>query len=397
MKRGKRVILLVGVVFAVLMLAGQLQAAEELKLGVFIPLSGAGTSYGIPQLHGLKMAVEEINGKGGITVAGKKYNLSLIVYDDKCVTSEGVSAFEKLINYDKVKIILGPICSHIASALAPKVGDRVILVTIGTVVSDYTEIGNPFIFRPHISVKSVAESTVDFFTKELDIRNLGIHAGKSSWTPEFLPFVQERFKKEGRELSIEYYDLAATNYYPQLTALGRKNPDAIFNMGYPNHGALCMKQLHELGIKPKHRLTYSSGTAEEFLRITPADILEGIYDCMAAPIDAAIQSGNLKAVEFKKRFTQKFGIGPSWSAGCNSYDVVYIVAKALQNAGTVTDLIKMRDALRNIGKVEETIVEYPIVNGRMFNERNEAYMRGAIRRMRSGEFQFVRWTGAFVK
>jgi len=396
MKRGKKFVVL-GIAVFMFLLAGQLQAAEEFKLGVFIPLSGAGTSYGIPQLHGLKMAVEEINGKGGITVAGKKYNLDLIVYDDKCVTSEGVNAFEKLVNSDKVKIILGPICSNIVSALAPKVGDRVILVTIGTVVTDYTEIGNPFIFRPHISVKSVAASTVDFFTKDLNIRHLGIHAGKSAWTPEFLPFVQERFKQEGRELSIEYYDLAATNYYPQLTALGRKNPDAIFNMGYPNHGALCMKQLHELGIKPKHRLTYSSGTAEEFLRITSADILEGIYDCMAAPIDSAIQSGNPKALPFKKKFTEKFGIGPSWSAGCNSYDVVYIVAKALENAGTVTDLIKMRDALHNLGKVEETIVEYPIVNGKMFNERNEAYMRGAIRQMRKGEFQFLKWTGAFHK
>jgi len=52
------------VVFSFLSFLGKSEAAEEFRFGVMLPLSGAGSTYGIPQLNAIKMAVEEINGKG---------------------------------------------------------------------------------------------------------------------------------------------------------------------------------------------------------------------------------------------------------------------------------------------------------------------------------------------
>ena len=381
-------VLFVVLTFVFFMFSGQSQAAEEFKFGVCAPISGAGSTYGIPQVNGIKMAVEEINAKGGITVAGKKYILSPVLYDDKCVPSDGVTVFEKLVNFDKVKLILGPICSGNVMAIAPKVGDQVILMTVGTIVSGYTELGNPNIFRPHTSVKNIDKGTVDFFIKDLDIRSLGIVASKNPVSFEQMKDIEEAFKKGGRNLSIEYCDLQTTNLYPQITALATKKPEAICFGGYPDQAALAFKQMHELGLSPKYRLSLASGTAEEYLRIVSAEVLEGCYLVAAASIDAVIQSGSKKASEFSKKFREKFGIGPSWPAGCNSYDVVYIMAKGLENGGSITDLGKMRTGLQNIGKVEQTIIEYPTVNGKMFNEKNESYIGGAVSQFRKGQFIF---------
>ena len=389
----RRVMVLVAIAFTFLTFSERSQAAEEFKFGVFLSLSGPGSTYGIPQLNGVKMAVEEINAKGGITVAGKKYILAPIVYDDRGIPSEGVTVFEKLVNFDKVKIILGPINSGNIMAIAPKVGNQAIIFTIGTIVSAYTELGNPNIFRPHTSAKNLTQGIIMYLMKDLNIRHLGAVASKNPVTFEIIQAIEEAFKKEGRNLSIEYCDLQTTNLYPQLTALGAKKPDAIIICAFPDQAALAFKQMHELGLSPKYRLSTSSGTAEEFLRITSADILEGFYDVMAAPIDTVIQSGSKKASEFYKRFKEKFAIAPSWPSGCNSYDVVYIMAKGLENAGTMTDLVKMRTTFQNIGKVEQTIIEYPIVNGKMFNEKNEAYIGGAIRQFRNGEMKFIKFTG----
>jgi branched-chain amino acid transport system substrate-binding protein len=379
------------VVFSFLSFLGKSEAAEEFRFGVMLPLSGAGSTYGIPQLNAIKMAVEEINGKGGITVAGKKYALSPIVYDDKGFPSEGVTIFEKLVNFDKVKVILGPVNSGNVMAIAPKVGDQTILMTTGTIVSAYTELGNPYIFRPHTSVKNIINALLDFMTKDLDIRSLGMVASKNPVTIEQINAIEAKFKKEGRAFWVEYCDLQATNLYPQITSLATKKPDAMYPMGYPDQTALTYKQMHELGLAPKYRISTSAGSTEEFLRVTSADILEGCYEAGAATLDTVIQSGSVKAIEFYKRFKEKFGVAPSSPAGTNSYDVVYILAKAVENSGTVTDLVKMRTALQNIGKVEQTILDYPVVKGKIFNEKNEIYVGGALRQFRNGEFKFIKF------
>lgn len=381
------------VAFSFFSFLGKSEAAEEFKFGVMLPLSGAGSTYGIPQLNAIKMAVEEINGRGGITVAGKKYVLSPIVYDDKCVPAEGVTTFEKLVNFDKVKIILGPVCSGNVMAIAPKVSDRAILMTTGTIVSAYTELGNPYIFRPHTSVKNIINALLEFLTKDLDIRSLGMVASKNPVTIEQINIIGDKFKKEGRSLWVEYCDMKATNLYPQITSLAKKKPDAMYPAGYPDQTALTYKQMHELGFAPKYRISTSAGSAEEFLRVTTADILEGCYEAGAATLDTVIQSGSVKAMEFYKRFKEKFGIAPSSPAGTNSYDVVYIMAKAVENSGTVTDLKKMRVALQNIGKVEQTILDYLVVKGKIFNEKNEIYAGGALRQFRNGEFKFIKFIG----
>ena len=395
MKKVKGILILLTVALAFTVFIAQSQAREEFKLGITLPLSGPGSSYGIPTLHSIEMAVEEINEKGGVTVAGKQYDFKLVVYDDKCTPTEGLNVLEKLISRDRVKVILGPVCSGNISALAPKIGDRVIILTVGTVVSDYTQIGNPNIFRPHVSVQSVSGDMTNFLINDLGIRTVGICAGKSSWSTELLPVYKERFPKAGGKVWAEWVDLGSKDLYPTLTSLWSHKPDAIGHFGYPPQAALTFKQIHELGFTPKHRFSISSGGAADFLRVTSADILEGIYDLMAASIESRIEAGNKRAAEFKKTFMERYKIEPLWGAGCNGYDVVYIVKHGLENAGSVTDLVKIRTGLQSIGEVPEAINDYPAVNGRIWNEKNEAYFQGAAREFHNGEFRLIRFLGAF--
>lgn len=363
---------------------------DEFKFGVTLPLSGTASVWGVGQNNAIKMAVEEINGKGGISVGGKKVTLSPVVYDDKCIPAEGVSVFEKLTTRDKVKVIIGPVCSNCITAIAPKVGDKVIMLTVGTIVSDYTELGNPNIFRPHLNNKIVAKGAVEFLTKDLDAKNLAVIAGKVQFSYETVNILRDVFKKQGRKVSVEYVDLSATNLYPQLTSLGR-DADTFFYPGYVEQGALLVKQMKELGITPKNTVLYATGTAEEYMRVSTPEIMEGVYEVCGVTIDALISKGNKKAAEFDAKFKQKYGIGPAFPAGCTAYDVVYIMARALEAGGDLTNLEKIRTALKNIGKVEETITEYPIVNGKMFNQNNDAYTGGAIKRFHNGKMEFIKF------
>ena len=78
-----------------------------IKIGLLAPLSGQVPTFGISTQEGAEMAVKEWNDKGG--VLGKK--IELVVADSQCSADPAVNAANKLIDQDKVKYIVGEVCS----------------------------------------------------------------------------------------------------------------------------------------------------------------------------------------------------------------------------------------------------------------------------------------------
>src|SRR5690242_8678330 len=98
---------LAGLLAATVILAGgavtSVSAQETIKIGVTQPLTGAFAASGNYVAQGAKIAEEEINKAGG--VLGKK--IQLIIEDNKSNPTEAVGTVEKLIQKDKVPILIG--------------------------------------------------------------------------------------------------------------------------------------------------------------------------------------------------------------------------------------------------------------------------------------------------
>src|ERR1039458_4420945 len=109
----------IGLAFALLAVAlwgsGQ-AAAEELKIGVIAPLSGPGAGWGLALRGGAELAAEDMNAQGGLEVAGTKYKVVVIAYDDKYQAQGGADAANRLVFLDKVKFIVGPMGSAVGLA-----------------------------------------------------------------------------------------------------------------------------------------------------------------------------------------------------------------------------------------------------------------------------------------
>ncbi|KAF0123121.1 MAG: branched-chain amino acid transport system substrate-binding protein, partial [bacterium] len=87
---------------------GQIKAESNvLKIGVVQPLSGAAAFLAIPMLKSAEMAAEDINNRGGVKVAGKKYTIKIVSADDGYTSAGGVAAFNRLILKKGVKFIIG--------------------------------------------------------------------------------------------------------------------------------------------------------------------------------------------------------------------------------------------------------------------------------------------------
>jgi len=129
-----------------LLLAGcstQTASEETINIWVIQPLSGPGATYGEDVMHGFNYMQEKINNEWWIN--GKKVNL--IVEDGKCNGKDAVSAVQKLINVDKVEIVLGAWCSG-ETIPAARVAQKA-WVLMATPISSSPEISHigDYIFR----------------------------------------------------------------------------------------------------------------------------------------------------------------------------------------------------------------------------------------------------------
>ncbi len=129
--------------FVFMMTAGPV-AAEAIKVGVVLPLTGKLAKFGEIENKSFLMAVEEINAAGGVN--GKK--IELIIEDTTGKPDVGRSAIEKLISRDKVVIVGGGYSSSVTWASVAVAQQRKVPFLVNTGSADkITEQGWNYIFR----------------------------------------------------------------------------------------------------------------------------------------------------------------------------------------------------------------------------------------------------------
>jgi len=89
-------------------------AAKPFKIGVLMPMSGGGASYGVPAVDGVKLAIQEINAAGGVNGAPVEF----VVRDSKLKPSVAVAAAKELITKEGVDVLLGAISSGVTLAIS---------------------------------------------------------------------------------------------------------------------------------------------------------------------------------------------------------------------------------------------------------------------------------------
>jgi branched-chain amino acid transport system substrate-binding protein len=121
-------------------------AADTIKIGFPIPLSGFAAVYGTPILKGAQMAVDEINAKGG--VLGRR--LELLVRDSKANADEAVRVSRELIIKDNVDFLVGTLTSAEAPAVSTVAKEnKIILIAPASETMMLTDAAHvhPYIFR----------------------------------------------------------------------------------------------------------------------------------------------------------------------------------------------------------------------------------------------------------
>ncbi len=91
-------------------------APERVSIGATLPLTGAEARIGGFFKEGYELAVDQVNQRGGLQIAGRKLPVALTILDDTSSQATAVSLADRLINSDKVSFLLGTYSSHLVQA-----------------------------------------------------------------------------------------------------------------------------------------------------------------------------------------------------------------------------------------------------------------------------------------
>jgi branched-chain amino acid transport system substrate-binding protein len=323
------VIVIVGIWYGVSKKPTTPTTKETIKIGAILPLSGKNALNGQYIQQAIILAQEEINQNGGIN--GKK--LEIIFEDDQCDPKVGATIAKKLINIDKVPLVLGPWCSSVALAVAPTFENSKTIMIAEVITPKLTTAGD-YIFRVQPTgafyMKTLAEEVV----KSLGIKKAGVmYIGNDYGASVKDAFVREFENNGGTIVDVEQYMDKQTDFRTELMKILQKNPQAILLASYAQDAGLILKQAKELGINVQF-LGVPALENKDLIKIA-GEAAEGLI----YPYHFNFENPNENVQKFISNYTSKFGHPPDGFAVL-MYDGTYITAKILEKCGRDTECMK---------------------------------------------------------
>lgn len=334
---------------------------NEIVIGSYSSNTGATATFGVFQLHGTEMAIEEINAAGGIN--GKK--IKHINYDNKSDGDETLAVVNRLISQDKVVALLGEATSgrsKIGAQIAQQ--NKVPMLTSSATNPDVTKVGN-FIFRACFIDPFQGTVMAKFMTDNLKLKKAAILRDvKNDYSVGLSDIFAEKLKAAGGEVVTDIaYQEGDIDFKSQLTAIKAKNVEAIFVPGYYNEVALIAKQAKELGMSQV--LLGGDGWSSPKLFEIAKEAINGNYFSN----HYTTESKDPKTINFVKSFKAKYNIEADVMAAL-AYDAVYILAEAIKNSKEVTS--------ENIRNELAKIKNFHGVTGVMSMDENRDAIKSAV-------------------
>jgi branched-chain amino acid transport system substrate-binding protein len=338
-----------------------LAAEKRVKIGIDVSLTGAGAEDAILVKNGAMMAVDEVNAAGG--VAG--YAIEAMVLDDGTATAGQYDPAQAAINARKmvsdpdVVAAVGPQNSGCGKAMAPifSQGDLATITPSSTnpditdpkFAAQFNPSGRPIYFRVVTTDAYQGPALANYFAQVLNIKKVYILDDSGAYGVGIANTFEGQAKKLGIEvLGHDQLNPLEPDYTTLLTKIKPLGVDALYYGGSALTATKLAKQGYDIVpdiIKAGGDGVYSAA----LLKGAGFPAMQGWYSTIAAPYLA----DNPAVQPWIKRFTEKYGLGPS-SYAFTAYDCMLVALdgiKRVAESGAPVTRSVVRDAIQT-AKVE---------------------------------------------
>ena len=252
----RRKLIAVGIAFIVILVAITAAAVYYLslprgfsgtiKVGFTISLTGTFNVEGTNSLNGIKTAANWINAHGGVSVAGKLYNISLDYYDDQSMGGNVGTLYPRIIQQDGAQFLLAPYSSGLTTAAAPAADsyDRVMLSHGGSSDLIWTQTSRRNLVEVLSPASIYLKGSVDWLKANHPSDKIAALYASDSFSSFATQAAIAYAQSQG--FTVVYnqsYPQTVTDLSTQLTAAKNAGADDLIGGGHFNDGLLIMNQL----------------------------------------------------------------------------------------------------------------------------------------------------------
>src|SRR6476660_1943753 len=228
-------------------------AQEPIKIGFSMALTGPLSPNGKQALLGMKIWEEEINAKGGLLGRPVK----LVYYDDATNASTVPGIYTKLIDVDKVDLVLGPYATNMAAPAMPVIMQKgkLFIILFGL------DVNHEFKYNKFFAMIPTGPNTKPSFTEGFyDMamqqtpkpETTALVAADAEFSRNACEGARENAKKHNLKVVYDKtYPPATTDFSPIVRAIQATNPDIVAICSYPLDSVGMVKAVNEIGFKPK--------------------------------------------------------------------------------------------------------------------------------------------------
>jgi len=317
--------------------------AGSIKLGAVIPLTGRFAGGGAQVRTGYEIAVEDINGRGGVRVENQRMPLELTVLDDESDPTKTVSRMETLASQGAA-VYLGGFGSDLhAAAAGVAEKNKIPYCGVAFALHAVHQQGFKYLFSPFIKSPAIAVGIYQFLNGTVPAaqrpRRVAIFAERTDWGRELERLWTARSTEYGYQIVLSgEYTVGTRDFSDLILRAKAANAEAVFALPTPPDGITIIRQMKELDFTPKAILLIRAPDAVSWAQALGKD---GDYVLLAPGWHNSFKAPGV--AELNAKHQQRAGRPADVIAG-PSYACVQIAAAAIERAGKV-DPAAIRDAM----------------------------------------------------
>ncbi len=335
-----------GAVWYFMSLQGGAQYGGVIKIGVTVSLKGKFQHEGDLALKGMQVAVKWINDHGGVNVGGKKYNVTLVYYDDESSPDRVPELYSKLIEEDKVDILLAPYSSTLTKAAAPVAEQfKKVIVSHGGASDSIFQQGYKYAVQALTPATKYLKSIVTLLKEQNDPDiKIALIYENTAFSSTVAKGAKAAIQEAGLNLVYEFaYEKGTQDFASVIEEAKAAGANVLLGGGHFQDGVALTQQAWQLGWKLKAIGILVAPTLPDFYQklgdaangvMAPAQWEYGVKYSPDVAKNLGVEWYGPTNDEYIEMFRDMFGGEPDYHAAEATAAVLFAV-KAIEKAGSL--------------------------------------------------------------
>ncbi|MBX5475810.1 MAG: ABC transporter substrate-binding protein [Clostridia bacterium] len=339
----RHVVILSGIVAASLILSacgsgsgtsggGGGQAAPV--VGILLSQSGDLADLGKPMVKGGELGFKLINDAGGIWDGQK---LTVKVHDDGTTEEQGRAEADKLVNVEKASAFVGATGSGVSKAVLNSVAKpaNVAMCSPSSTSPEFSSMDDGGLFTRSAPSDALQGQVMAQVAYDKGYRKAAVIGLNNAYGAGIANVFKEAFTKLGGSMALDpvLYDPKGSTFTSEVQTIANAKPDVVVLAGYPDTGAIILKEAYEAGLFTNTHWILSEGMRDNDLASKVGPDANGKF-IIAGVIGTSPLATGPSFDAFKAAYEKEYGQDESGTPyTANTYDCAVLIALALQKVG----------------------------------------------------------------